>query len=431
MGWYNVTSDSWVSSWHKDSGLAHLRPGMVEITCPDAASFKSWRPAEVRGVIATLREAKARVDMGLLSASRYNDLEGSVGLHYNPDGLLASRALESHVNPVDAVTYDWVHSLLQDGVFTVEAQAILQAAHVPRGQVQDMLRDPSWRFPRFRLAKSRELHRIFDPRRVSQDNPGRLKASCSELLGVYAILRHFIECHVADTDELRPQRRSFFAACRILDLLLHAKHAVAALHEAIPSLEAACASFMRLHREAYGTNLIRPKHHWVLDVPPQLARDNLMLDAFVIERTHLSVKAVVEHICFTRRFEASACSSLATVSWREAPQLNAAFGLLGATAELPGCPGSFVADRLTVWSVELAVGDVVMSGVEVGIVIACCQADSRLLVLVKPGDVVERQSDHTWICRFADRLIAWRAPDVRLAVAWRCRDDGCVLVIPR
>ncbi len=35
----------------------------------------------------------------------------------------------------------------------------------------------------------------------------------------------------------------------------------------------------------------KPKHHWLLNVPAQIAKDNVVLDAFVIERQHVLVKA--------------------------------------------------------------------------------------------------------------------------------------------
>ena len=42
---------------------------------------------------------------------------------------------------------------------------------------------------------------------------------------------------------------------------------------------------------AYGEGWMKPKHHWQMDVPRHTQRDGLVLDAFVIERTHLAVKA--------------------------------------------------------------------------------------------------------------------------------------------
>lgn len=79
---------------------------MVEIDCHDASMCRQWRPEQLREVVDLLRAAKARVVEGTMTAARYESLEVSVGLRYNPDGFLASPALASHVDPVAVATYD-------------------------------------------------------------------------------------------------------------------------------------------------------------------------------------------------------------------------------------------------------------------------------------------------------------------------------------
>ncbi len=96
------------------------------------------------------------------------------------------------MSPIDNVTYDWVHTLLQHGVFTMEVEGFLQAA-VPfglsRGQIQDFLKDPAWRYQQFQMSKQRLLHRIFDERRAASDDKRHVKCTCAELMGVYGMLR--------------------------------------------------------------------------------------------------------------------------------------------------------------------------------------------------------------------------------------------------
>lgn len=83
------------------------------------------------------------------------------------------------------------------------------------------------------------------------------------------------------------QLESFDAACDVLDIIVSAKHGVRHPTQAARDLQLALARHMRLHRATYGDDHIRPKHHWNFDIPSQLARDSMVLDAFVIERTHL------------------------------------------------------------------------------------------------------------------------------------------------
>ena len=75
-------------------------------------------------------------------------------------------------------------------------------------------------------------------------------------------------------------------------------------------LDPAIANFFRAHQAAHGTASVKPKHHWLMDIPAQLRKDGLMLDAFVIERQHLFVKAVAEKVDNTSRYEGSVLASI-------------------------------------------------------------------------------------------------------------------------
>ncbi len=74
------------------------------------------------------------------------------------------------------------------------------------------------------------------------------------------------------------------------DKLVACKSGLVSATEAAVQLERDMSHFFTLHRAAYGKALIKPKHNWLLDVPSQLRRDGMMLNAFVIERKRLMVK---------------------------------------------------------------------------------------------------------------------------------------------
>ena len=161
----------------KDSDLARRRPGFVEITCTDLAAFRAWSATDQFQTIDMLTVAKARVTAGTMAATALDDLEKITGFNSNPDGLLASRLLrETSGNLVDTVRYDWVHNLMQGGIFVIECESLLAASKpfgVTRAMLQAFLGDAAWEFPKFAATKSKQLHRIFDERRVSTDDPAR------------------------------------------------------------------------------------------------------------------------------------------------------------------------------------------------------------------------------------------------------------------
>ena len=153
----------------------------------------------------------------------------------------------------------------------------------------------------------------------------------------------------------------------------------------------------------------------------------MVLDAFVIERTHLRVKAVAEHVQNTVSYERSVMASLATVCWTHAQTDEFGNCLLGPTAPLHG---AWIADRMQVWSVEISIDDMVSkSGGQVGSVVACCSFDGRLFALVRPAVVASRPSDHSVLCRPSGDLEAWPERQLMVSLAWRSEPDGIILVI--
>jgi hypothetical protein len=188
---------------------------------------------------------------------------------------------------------------------------------------------------------------------------------------------------------------------------------------------------LRLHLAAYGDVHIRPKHHWLLDVPAQFRRDGLVLDAFIIERIHLRIKAPAEKIRKTVSFERSVLSSTLAAHLNLLETAMPHGGLLGRTAPMPGMLGAVVADRMEVAGVEFSVGDVLLLGEHSGMLAACCLEGGCLIAIVrelaKKRDVTSTASDYT----FTDSLAVWLAVSCVPATAWRHRTDGSILVVRR
>ena len=307
----------------KDSDLAHRREGFCEIDCDDPAVFVKRTNAALTEAWDLLAVAHGRVQAGTMSKAAFERIEKLHGLTYVPEGLLSDVALRERVRLIDVHTTDWVHNALQDGVFTTEAWLFIKASGIPAGQISAFLADDAWEFPVASAAKSKGLFRVFDSyRSASCEENDKLKCSASELLGLYGLLRFFFAVHTPHVAALDPKRLSFEAACRVLDVLLVAKRGVASARHASDHLMAACREHLRLHKAAYGTGCLKPKHHWLLDVPPQLERDDLVIDAFVVERNHLIVKAVAENIKHLATFERSVLSGILNVQFRRASNMT-------------------------------------------------------------------------------------------------------------
>lgn len=111
----------------KGSELTEHGAGFCDITCHTFDSFRQWPDAEFDKVVVLLRETHDRCTAGRLTKAKAEEVARVCGFHWNPAGVVASAALRSHCSLLGAVTYDWVHTALQDGVFVIEASLIVNA----------------------------------------------------------------------------------------------------------------------------------------------------------------------------------------------------------------------------------------------------------------------------------------------------------------
>ena len=200
-------------------------------------------------MVDSLQDAAGKVAAGTLTSGKFLQLQQMIGINHCLLGLAANTRLRGHVDIIGVMTYDWVHNCLQDGVFNAECMAFLKACEplgVTRGCIQTFLADEWWVFPACSRAKDRQLHRFFDIRRQSDKEPDKVKASCSEMLGMYGLLRYFFELHVGDNVAVRVEFRSFLAACKVLDLVLMAKRCIADFAVVAAQLQIATAEHLRL-----------------------------------------------------------------------------------------------------------------------------------------------------------------------------------------
>lgn len=389
--------------------------------------------AEFSKMLGVLTTASRRVEGGEMTKTAFDAMAMSLGHHVNPDGVVASAALLQHMNWPHAVTYDWVHSMLQGGVFNREVECFLDAsttAGVTRDALQRYLQDPLWTFPHHHANACRRLHRVFDIRRVGDGESGmKVKGSCSELLSLYGLLRFFFELRVGSLNTLQRELTSFRAVCRVIDILLATKRGFLELDVAADQLAQATARHQRLFLDVYGPDGCLPKHHWMHDVVPQLRKDKLLLDAFIIERTHLSVKAIAEKVRNTTSFEKSVLGGLLTATANEWRQVAAGPGLRGRRVPMPGIPSVLLADAVEVFGIEIRVGDVVLRDCDVGEVAGCAEEEGDMFFFVSMYEKARTVTAQCDVHTTAGRLELWPAMQAAHAVAWQGLSDGTVLVL--
>ena len=180
-------------------------------------------------------------------------------------------------------------------------------------------------------------------------------------------------------------------------------------------------------QDVYGTNHIKPKAHWMFDVCDQLDECDEVIDSYAIERNHIFVKSVAEHITRRDTYETSLLSSVTTLH-RQRLAESVDNCLLGRKSELEGCGSITVANCLTCNGLVITVGDFVLRGAVVGEVITAALDAAGLCMLVEVwepcGDILPHSKRYSPACK-RDR---WPAEQVVQSVAWYFT-DGDVTVL--
>jgi hypothetical protein len=350
--------------WSKGSDMARRQRGHVDITCGHIDSFREATSAEYYAGVDAVLEAGRRCAAGDLTKARFESYMMCLGLQCNPLGVVACPELRGCFSIPDVVHYDWVHTALQDGFMSGECFRFLEAceAKIPGFSMRELegYLKGDWLFPQVFKTKSKQLHRVFNAYRdKSTHEHSKLKASASEVLGLYSLIRHFIETQlVASHGALAAERAAFDSACEIVDTIQLAKAGLSTVDASV-RLRTLYSEYWRLLQLAYGNDPIKPKHHWFWDIILQLPNCPMVLDQFVIERGHIDIKAIAEHIDNTTRFERSVLSGRLVTQRRQFNVNVTAEGLLGSIVAIPGCIGASVADSLSVAGVIIGVGDMV------------------------------------------------------------------------
>ena len=356
----------------KNSDLVGRVPGYVEITCTDHRLLHKTTLAEFQDSCDLVAEAHDRYHTHwTISKGMLDRIIKTEGKNYVPGGVPFDLRLRGRVNFFEAVTMDWVHTFLQDGVLTVQAWLMINAAAVTPDALRDFLRR-AWRFPNSMQSKGQLLWRIFSDWRLDdQGRVDKVRASASELLGLYSLLRHYFHTEFAITPALRPHWDCFQACCAILDMILAAKRGDISPREAANALRQRIRRFLELHIACYGTAHVRPKHCWMWAIPEHWERDDKVWDAFIIEREHLIVKPAAERLRSMHRAERTILSGVINSQIASLQTMQGPVHFVDTPISASALPDTLFADGMVVRHMHLRVGDIIFREADAGKQFAC------------------------------------------------------------
>jgi len=394
------------------------------------SQFSRWPEQDFRDAIDIIVEARRRFTEGQLPKAKLELVERAYGFRATADGVLSSPQLRDSVNFQEVIRYDWVHTMLADGVLTNAAwrmiDALEQRGLASQNDIHHFLRE-KWVMPAHRRNQGRALWRIFDGQSATHNkNAETIKCAASELLTLYSLLRHFARCRAPRDERVAENLRCFELACNAVDILLLAKRGSIPMVEAGRRLRVALSDHTALSIRLHGADSVKPKTHWAFDIADQLEASTFVFDAFVIERLHLRIRAIADNVKTPGAgFERAVLSGVVNAHSRTASTSLAGAGLVGATAGMPGAPGAWLSDHVeSSTGVKAAIGDVVSRGAYMGTVVACCMEDGDLFVVVDvfSKDVDLSQNAAVWSAAGVRQV--WNATEISECVCWQIAATG-------
>ena len=244
-------------------------------------------------------------------------------------------------------------------------------------------------------------------------------------------MRHFVERRFKDRPgDLTAERDSFYACCKIVDIILLMKKGVLdpKLEASGVLLEDAIFRHLSLTMAAYGTDHIKPKHHLNHSLPSQYQEKGIF-DAFVAERLHLRVKQQADRMKNLPFFSTSvAWRVMQTQIFQLQSEICLGSGLRGRIKESPD-DGLQLATALQCASFAVAVGDVVVQGDVAGVVEACvADGVGELSVIVALLQWQSELTPHSSVWSSTTRLEQWSATALAFPHAWYFQDERLVLI---
>lgn len=201
-----------------NSGISHRSEDYQELSCCDSAKFLALTRNDYRQLAQVVVDARADQAAGrITNAQLQRTLKGS-GFNCTAEGFLMNQTLMAYIDPAECLTVDWMHTFLQDGCLSVEIHCFMRVAGISAGTLESFLRDEAWEWPSQRRQKGKALHEVFS---ASRNSETKLKATASELLAVYGMVRHFVEARFTTIPAagtlLDKAMTSFFAVCSVID----------------------------------------------------------------------------------------------------------------------------------------------------------------------------------------------------------------------
>ena len=274
------------------SNLTHKTAHLVDVDrtrelvpawCTDVGRLRFHTSASIYEIMRCLGDVAALGNKGRLEL-----LEQQLGFNYAVEGLLMDERCKRYIDPIDITMYDHQHCLYQNGVFNITVGQFMRRIfpHFKYTDLDEFTRP--WRLPRRYTSSTAGLDMASSKRAKSSFEHDIFKCQASEGLGMYPIIRVWIQCVVLPCLRLYPDLAAacnccllLFTVCDMIKLTQRNVHSVtgARLHTAI-------VAFLKSFLDVFGHDVWTFKFHMILHFGLFLNHFGLLLSCYVHERKH-------------------------------------------------------------------------------------------------------------------------------------------------
>ena len=366
------------------AGSEYLEP----LSCPDPRRFDLASDADLWEKADSLQAQKDR-----LSRSAFEQLQKAYGISFAPEGLLWDMELRRHVRPRSILSFDAMHCVLSNGIAQNETAllfAALHRHHIGWGELR-LFVSASWQTSRACGSPAQLRESVSAIREKICKDSGGFKSGASEMLMLLPLVEHFLDTIIVPRGLCGREVESFRALARVQRCIRQAKEGERGANE----LEQAIGQHLTAFLRAYGPQ-VKPKNHYLLHLPLQVARDGVLFDAFVGERKHIALKKAAEVVRNTAQFERTTlfrCLASQLVAVSEPDYLRDRLISPQPFVDLASFLGVERAEmsKTMIWHGALVgVGDALWIEGRPHVVKACASIDDALHVVASPYAFVEQ-----------------------------------------
>ena len=236
----------------------------------------------------------------------FKELESCVGINFHADGILFARELRlAGFKPSASHRYDPLHIVFSNGLLPAEIMLFMKEARRQTGKYFGDFRAYASEGAGWQCEGYVKVLAAFSPHREKASDAS-LKASASELLAAYPVLRQWVLKEFTGIPAMRAALRSLLLLLDVADIVVEAATCPplqdAAVMDLAARLDTAAFLYLEAFVNAYGRELMKHKHHELIHLADQLRRDKRLLWCFTAERKHIIAKSCMANNKSLRAF---------------------------------------------------------------------------------------------------------------------------------